>query len=204
MTRSDPNLPDTDPAGTVEADLSLGQAVRRARQGRDMSLKQVADGAGISVGLMSQIERGISSPSIRVLRAICGVLDIPVLSLFVWDDRPSEREARMIVRADRRRSVDFGDRGMVKSFLTAHDSGALQVMDIVLQPGGGSGEDAYRHVGEECGLVLVGSLEIWIDGHAFHLNEGDSFHFESVLPHKFRNLSDGRTRVLWITTPPVW
>lgn len=193
-----PDLPES------EDDASLGLAVRIARQRREMSLKQVADGAGISVGLMSQIERGISSPSVRVLRAICAVLEIPVLSLFDRDGQHADREAQMIVRAGRRRSVDFGDRGFVKSFLNAHDGGALQVMELVLAEGGGSGDDAYRHDGEECGLVLSGSFELYVDGDLFRLNPGDAFHFESRLPHKFRNLHPGETRVLWITTPPVW
>lgn len=185
-------------------DRNLGLAVRQARQARGLSLKQVADGANISVGLLSQIERGISSPSVRALRAICGVLDLPVQALFGGEDANGSQEAHRIVRANQRRSVDFGSRGMVKEFLTVHDEGALQVMEIALEPGGGSGDDPYNHDGEECGVVLKGRLELYIDGSVYRLSEGDAFHFESALPHKFRNLANGRTRVLWITTPPVW
>src|ERR1035437_6724279 len=69
------------PHGTSEAsenDRILGLAVREARHARGLSLKLVADGANISVGLLSQIERGISSPSVRALRSIFSVLDLPV------------------------------------------------------------------------------------------------------------------------------
>jgi len=187
-----------------EEDRSLGLAVRQARQARGFSLKQVADGAHISVGLLSQIERGISSPSVRALRAICGVPELPVQALFGGEEGPGNQEAHRIVRFNRRRSVDFGSKGMIKEFLTVQDEGALQVMEIALEPGGGSGDEPYNHDGEECGVVLEGRLELYIDGSVYRLGEGDAFHFESALPHKFRNLANGRTRVLWITTPPVW
>jgi|TARA_R100000049_G_C1941864_1_gene86163 transcriptional regulator with XRE-family HTH domain len=192
----------SDPSGDMD-DVSLGEAVRRARKSRGLSLQVVADGVGISTGLLSQIERGISSPSIRNLRAICDVIGIPFLSLFASDDATS-REAGMIVRAGHRRTVDFGDRGMVKSFVSAHDEGALQVMELVLSPGGGSGDDPYTHEGEECGLVLAGRLELWVDDIRHLLAEGDAFHFESRRPHRFRNAGADETRVLWVTTPPVW
>lgn len=189
---------------TEEDDLSLGLAVRRARQARGLSLKQVADAANVSVGFLSQIERGISSPSVRALRAICAILDVPVLELLGGGEADPNNEARRIVRAGQRRRVDFGDKGMVKEFLTVHDQGLLQVMELTLDPDGGSGEDAYNHEGEECGVVLEGRLELYVDGAVYRLGEGDAFHFESASPHKFRNLANGRTRILWITTPPVW
>jgi quercetin dioxygenase-like cupin family protein len=77
-------------------------------------------------------------------------------------------------------------------------------MEVILQPSGGSGEEPYSHEGEECGVVLEGRLELRIDGSVYRLSEGDSFHFESTLPHGFRNPGDGPARILWITTPPVW
>lgn len=196
--------PAADPPQNEEDDLSLGLAVRKARQARGLSLKQVADAANVSVGFLSQIERGISSPSVRALRAICAILDVPVLTLLGGNDTDTGLEARRIVRSGQRRRVDFGDKGMVKEFLTVHDQGMLQVMELTLEVNGGSGDDPYNHEGEECGVVLEGRLELYIDGQVYRLGEGDAFHFESASPHKFRNLATGRTRILWITTPPVW
>ena len=184
-------------------DVSLGDAVRRARRDQRLSLQTVADGVGISTGLLSQIERGISSPSIRNLRAICDVIGIPFLSLFDTDGEADQEEG-LVVRAGHRRIVDFGDRGMVKSFLTAHDEGSLQVMEIIIEPGGGSGEESYSHEGEECGVILNGEAELFVDEKSYQLHEGDSFHFESRRPHRFRNMGDKICRIMWVTTPPVW
>ncbi|KFE33603.1 helix-turn-helix domain-containing protein [Thioclava atlantica] len=191
-----------DPLGGLD-DVSLGDAVRRARRDRRLSLQTVADGVGISTGLLSQIERGISSPSVRNLRAICEVIGIPFMSLF--EAAPSaDRENGLIVRSGHRRTVDFGDRGMVKSFLTAHDEGSLQVMEIVIEPGGGSGDESYSHEGEECGVVLCGEAELFVDEDSYRLREGDSFHFESKRPHRFRNIGQDICKIMWVTTPPVW
>lgn len=185
-------------------DRALGLAVREARQMRGLSLKQVAEAASVSVGLLSQIERGISSPSVRALRSICTVLSLPVHALFGGQPAPDDPESRRIVRRARRRTVSFGSKGFVKEFLNAHDGGALQIIEVVLAPEGGSGERPYNHEGEEGGVVLEGRLELYVDGDLYQLEKGDAFCFESILPHKFRNLADGTTRVLWITTPPVW
>lgn len=187
-----------------EADAALGLTIRSSRQKQKLSLQQVSEQTNLSVGLLSQIERGISSPSIRVLRAICGAINLPVHELFTDDLDYNVLEARRIVRKQSRRHINFGSRGMIKEFLTAHDDGTLQVMEIFLEPGGGSGETPYEHEGEECGVVIEGQLELFVDGTVHTLSEGDSFHFESVLAHKFRNPSDEKCRVLWVTSPPVW
>ncbi|TPW27458.1 cupin domain-containing protein [Pararhizobium mangrovi] len=185
-----------------EDDEALGRAVRRARQAQGLSLKCVAARASLSVGGLSQIERGISSPSVRSLRAICDVIGVPVHALFGNDE--GQPETDRIVRAGRRRRVDFGSKGMVKEFLNARDDGALQVMEIALSPGGGSGEEPYTHDGEECGVVLQGALMLEVDGRRYSLSAGDAFTFESTLSHRFANEGEVETRVIWITTPPVW
>ncbi|WP_029003061.1 cupin domain-containing protein [Azorhizobium doebereinerae] len=193
------------PAGeTTEDDRALGLAIRAARLSRGRSLQRVAEAAGISVGLLSQIERGISSPSVRALRAICGALDVEVQALFGGEDAASAEAPRHILRVHQRRRLNLGGKGLVKDFLTAGNSGALQIMEIVLAPGGSSGLEPYHHVGEEGGVVLAGALELVIDGAVHRLGPGDAFCFESTLPHRFSNVADGETRVLWITTPPVW
>ncbi|QPC42631.1 cupin domain-containing protein [Kaustia mangrovi] len=192
------------PEASQDEDRALGRAIRDIRQARGLSLKDVADGAGVSVGLLSQIERGLSSPSIRALRAVCAVLDVPVHALFESPAAVIEEDSRRIVRAGDRRSLDFGAKAMVKELLTPDEEGALQVMEVILGPGGGSGEEPYSHEGEEAGVVLRGRMELYVDGTTYRLGEGDAFRFESTLPHMFRNAARSTTRVLWIVTPPVY
>ncbi len=187
----------------ADADVALGNAIRAARMERRLSLSAVAKSTGISVGLLSQIERGISSPSVRVLRGICKELDVPLDYLIEASDRTQDETGR-IIRVGSRRTVNFGSKKMVKEFLTTSDNSELQLMEIWLEVGGGSGEQPYTHEGEECGVVLEGRMELYVDGARYLLGEGDSFQFDSTLPHKFQNLADSMTRVLWVTTPAVW
>ncbi len=204
MKNDKPPVPESKTADTIaDADLALGNAIRAARIERRLSLSAVAKNTGISVGLLSQIERGISSPSVRVLRGICKELDFPLEYLIEASDR-SQDETGRIIRAGDRRTVNFGSKKMVKEFLTTSDTGELQLMEIWLEPGGGSGEQPYTHEGEECGVVLEGRMELFVDGVRYLLSEGDSFQFDSTLPHKFQNFADTETRVLLVTTPAVW
>ena len=199
-----PQVPEPESTDTIaDADLALGNAIRAARIERRLSLSAVAKNTGISVGLLSQIERGISSPSVRVLRGICKELDFPLEYLIEASDRCQDETGR-IIRAGDRRTVNFGSKKMVKEFLTTSDTTELQLMEIWLEPGGGSGEQPYTHEGEECGVVLEGRMELFVDGVRYLLSEGDSFQFDSTLPHKFQNFADTETRVLWVTTPAVW
>ncbi|TCK02280.1 cupin domain-containing protein [Marinobacterium mangrovicola] len=206
MKNKRPQAPSVDASATTtstDADVALGSAIRSARIERRLSLSSVAANTGISVGLLSQIERGISSPSVRVLRGICKELDVPLDYLIEASDRRQDETGRIIRKSDRR-VVNFGSKKMLKEFLTTSETCELQLMEIWLEPGGGSGEQPYTHEGEECGVVLEGRMELYVDGERYLLGEGDSFQFDSTLPHKFQNLAETPTRILWVTTPAVW
>jgi transcriptional regulator with XRE-family HTH domain len=185
-------------------DALVGQRIRARRRVRRLSLQQLAASAEVSVGLLSQIERGISSPSISVLRRICAALQIPMNWLFSEPDPDAPEEEGVIVRAGRRRTLDFSSRGMIKELLTPDESGGLQLMLVRLEPGGGSGMEPYSHVGEEAGTVLRGTVELGVDDHVFVLQAGDTFRFVSTRPHRFRNLGEGEAEILWAVTPPFY
>jgi uncharacterized cupin superfamily protein len=73
---------------------------------------------------------------------------------------------------------------------------------ITIEPHGGTGEAPYVHHGEEAGLVIQGRLLLTVDGTDHLLNEGDSFRFRSMLPHRFSNPTAAVTRVLWVNAKP--
>ncbi len=71
-------------------------------------------------------------------------------------------------------------------------------------PGSERGGEPYTHKGEEAGVVIQGALELWISGESFILREGDSFSFPSTEPHRYNNVHDGETVVIWAITPPTY
>ncbi|HEX9446582.1 MAG TPA: cupin domain-containing protein [Dongiaceae bacterium] len=202
--RGGPAAPVIDESGVGDksADLWLGQQLRVLRKGRNLSLVELADRTGLSIGNISQIERGVSSPSVRSLKKLGEALNISVGDLFQETDLPPAAEINYIVRRKTRPLLKLGATGVQKELLTPTTPGALQMLMVTIKPGGSSGPDHYTHRGEESGLVLAGVLELWIEDECFILEEGDTFRFKSTQPHRFANAGAKTASVLWVTTPP--
>ena len=182
---------------TKIADLWLGQHLRGLRKMHDLSLEQLAERCGLSVGALSQIERGITSPTMRSLRRLSEVFNVPMSQLFHEGDYPPVEELGRIVRAKGRRVLSLNTTGVQKELLTPAVSGALEIYLVTIAPGGSSGPELYTHKGEEGGYVMAGEMVLEIEDRTFHLKTGDSFRFKSQTPHRFANTSKAETMVVW-------
>ncbi|TCT02244.1 cupin domain-containing protein [Aquabacter spiritensis] len=183
----------------ADMDVRLGQRIRHLRKARGLSLKEVAERSGFSISFFSQIERGLSSPSVRVLASLAHALNVNIGSLFAEDDEAEDAAAKIVVRKSERKVLSFWRTGISKELLTPAASNArLDVYLVRMDPGGTTGEESYSHDGEEAGVVLQGEMELVVDGLTFVLREGDGFRFESPRPHSFRNLGPKMCRVLWV------
>ncbi|MET1027984.1 MAG: helix-turn-helix domain-containing protein, partial [Dongiaceae bacterium] len=123
------------------ADMWLGQQLRALRKGRGLSLVDLAGGTGLSIGNISQIERGISSPSVRSLKKLGEALQIAVGDLFQEADLPPAGEMGYIVRRKTRPLLNLGATGVQKELLTPTTPGALQLLMVTIAPGGSSGPE---------------------------------------------------------------
>jgi transcriptional regulator with XRE-family HTH domain len=201
--------PSTEPAAAIGKsaqdgqEVSLGRRIREKRQARGVSLTRLSRLAEISVGMLSQIENGVSSPSLRSLRRISEALDVPLGRLFD-DSMLSVDDDGVVVRKAARPRLDVRPGSLRKEILSPPGAKDLEMILVVIEPDGGSGEDPYSHQGEEVGLVLRGSLELWVGERRYALEAGDSFQFRSTIPHRFSNPSDERAEVLWIVSPPFY
>jgi transcriptional regulator with XRE-family HTH domain len=193
-------------AGEIGADCDqwVGRQVRDLRKARRKSLKQLAEASGLSIGLLSQIERGTSSPSLRSLQAISAALDVSPIWFFNDGRVPPEEERDVVVRRGAGRKLELPHKKLTKELATPDLSGTLQMLIVNLEPQGTTGGETYWHDGEECGYVLEGELELWVGERHFHLGQGDSFRFASELPHRSLNPGTVTTRILWITSPPFY
>ena len=181
--------------------LELGRRIRSIRERRGLSLRAVAEEAGVSESFLSQVERGVASPSVASLRGIAEALQESMASFFA----EGEEVAGHLVRvADRRRLV-HPKRHWEDVLLTPRTSKRLQVILSTVEAGQGSGEEPYSHDSdEECVLILEGRLEFWVGEEHYLLEEGDSLLFESRLPHRNVNPGPAQARVLWVITPPSY
>ena len=179
-------------------ELQLGPRIRSLRQARQVTLRELAERAGVTESFLSQVEREVTSPSIASVQRIARALDLGIAELFV-DEPPLGRVVR---RGDRRRIVYNGLKA-VDEFLTAGRDGRLQVILTTLEPGGGTGDEAYTHESdEEVVIVLEGSLELWVGDEHHVLADGDSIAYSSRQPHRNRNPGPGRAVILFCATPP--
>lgn len=182
---------------TKIADLWLGQHLRGLRKMHDLSLEQLAERCGLSVGALSQIERGITSPTMRSLRRLSEVFNVPMSQLFHEGEYPPVEELGRIVRAQGRRVLSLNTTGVQKELLTPAVSGALEIYLVTIAPGGSSGPELYTHKGEEGGYVMTGEMLLEVEDRTFHLKTGDSFRFKSQTPHRFANTTKAETVVVW-------
>jgi len=163
-------------------------------------VSRFAETVGVSPGLISQVERGITDPSLETLRRIAESLDVALFSLFQAD---VTQEAVRVVRHDRRMFVRSPHGDITYSRVSA-GAGQLEVLEGLLEPGGSSSSEPWSHPSEECSVVLGGQLTLRVGDQEWTLGEGDSCSFDSRLPHRYLNTTDEPCTFLISVTPPSY
>ncbi len=177
---------------------NLGVRLRQFRAMRNLSLAELSARAGVSVAMISHIERGQASPSIRTLDRIRRALGVSLSALFVGDSPIKPEDRRLLVRRGDRPTMDFKELGIFKELLTPAIVSNMEILIFTLSSGGNSGMNLMTRTGEKAGLILSGRFGLIVGDRSYELEEGDSFQFDSSIPHRFRNLADGETKVLYI------
>jgi transcriptional regulator with XRE-family HTH domain len=191
---------------------AVGRRIRAERRARDWTVDQVAEKAGVSKGLLSQLERGIGNPSLGNLHKIAEALDLPLSRLFVEDEptdpRPTHgvavplRPKFGIVRADARKKLLFPQERMTYELLTPDLQRSLEVLRCVIPHDWDTEDTPLCHDGEEWVYVLRGRLEGHVGDETFVLEPGDSAGYPADVPHWWRSRSDEEGEVICAITPP--
>jgi transcriptional regulator with XRE-family HTH domain len=186
------------PALAEATEVDLGARIRSLRLARRATLRQLAARAAVTESFLSQVERGVASPSIASVQRIARALDSSIAELFAADEN-----AGTVVRVRDRRRIVYQGLGAVDEFLTRGADGRLQVIYSTIEPGGGTGDEAYTHDSdEEVVVVLEGSLDLWVGPEHYRLAAGDAVTHSSRIPHRNTNPGPGVARVLFCITPP--
>ncbi len=181
-----------------EVDQEIGAGLRRLRRERSLSLIDLSARTNLSIGFLSQIERGKSSPTLRALVSMADALGVGLGDLFPQAGAGGDQTAT-IVRGAARSELQLWRSGIRKQLLTPHTEGSkLSLYIVEMEPGASTGDELYTHGGEEAGLVLSGAMSLSVENESWTLREGDSFRFLSSRPHRFSNAAEGETRVLWV------
>jgi len=177
-------------------DDEIGRSLRTLRQLKGWTLEELSSRCSLSIGFLSQVERGLSSLSITSLRAICEALEVPLTHFFAA--MPSD--GPLVVRADKPRNrIKIGDSQVVYNLLS--NSTPSRVLEAVIaeypphyQP------LPMAHAGEEFGYVLEGRILLLVEDKEEALGPGDCFHIFSTRAHTVQNLGDTAARILWVLT----
>jgi transcriptional regulator with XRE-family HTH domain len=188
----------TDP---IAPSTLLASDIRALRRVRGVTLAKMAVRLGRSIGWVSQVERGLSQPSIEDLRRIADVFGVP-LSMFFGHEAANESEGGVIVRADRRRALGSSETGLTEELLSPDLGGSFELIRSEFAAGAAMAVEAQRET-EDAGYVVSGRLDLEIGGVWHSLGAGDSFRFSNKT-YRWRNPGDVPAVVIWVVSPPVY
>lgn len=181
--------------------VDVGERLRAIRKVRRVTLRTVADRAGLSESFLSQVERGRANASVASLKRIAAALGVNVADLFEPNGGPSPPR---VLRRDVRPALSFGNLGR-KYMLTPRPLEHLQVIVGELDSRGSTGDEAYTHGdSEELLVVLEGVVHLQLGSDVFELSTGDSIDYRSSTPHRLTNAGDDTAEVMWIISPPSY
>lgn len=179
---------------------AMGARVRALRQKLGLTSAELAMRAGISVGIVNQIERAIANPSLRTLERIRTALNVS-LTFLLEGQAEIGPDPAFVRRRHARPHLTVGTLGLSKDILSPPEVEDLRFM-IVTFPPHARAEEVLTGPGQKAGLVLRGSIRLTVGNEAADLAEGDSFQFSSALPHGVVNESNRAAEILWIMAMP--
>jgi transcriptional regulator with XRE-family HTH domain len=198
----------------------LGPRLRLAREERQLSARELARRIGCSASLISQIERGVSVPSVGVLYALATELDSSLDHLLFGADQrrtaaatspspggeqagggqgPAPSGPGIVQRAGGRSIIDLAS-GVRWERLTPGADAMADFLEVIYSPGGHSTDERrpLRHDGREYGLVISGTLQANVGFESYELGPGDSIAFDSSTPHEYLNKTGEPVDAIWV------
>ncbi len=180
-------------AELLEDDQRIAAWIRAYRLRQNLTLAQLSELSGISVGHLSRLENGTRTPTVRLLLQLARALGV---SLGALVGESPEQQSVYVSRSEDRRTIDTGDTSLQS--LSDPNLRWLQAVELHLQPGR-VGEPA-SHAGEEWIYVLSGAIEIDVNGSPASLSTGDALHFRADVPHALRNPHEDSATVLIVNS----
>jgi len=180
----------------------LGPRLREVRSAGGLSVRELARRVGCSASLISQIERGVSVPSVGVLYALAtelgssldyllfgsGATPAPAVTAVAVAAAAAAPPAAVVQRGGDRKIIDLAS-GVRWERLTPQSEAMTDFLEVIYSPGGHSTDERrpLRHDGREYALILSGTLTANIGFESYDLEPGDSIAFDAATPHEYLN-----------------
>jgi transcriptional regulator with XRE-family HTH domain len=177
--------------------MELGEKIRSLRLKQKISIEQLSGMTGLSKGLISQIERDITGPSVASLWKVSKALNVTMNYFFdEYDD------FNQVVRKEERKKLMMGRADRIYELLSPDLKKQIEMLWIEIEPNECNSDELISHDGEECGVVVKGTLRILSGEKVYDLNEGDSIYLDSTIPHKYLNMGEEESVSVWAMVPP--
>jgi transcriptional regulator with XRE-family HTH domain len=195
--QGEPFDPDSQENSRSAVFLDVGHCLRRLRNGRDLSIRALAEQSGLNVNTLSLIENGKCSPSVSTLQQLASALAVPITAFFEVDITEKKISYQKVGQRARA-AFAHGTLEDLGAGLTLHGG---QPLLVTLEPKSGSGATSIVHTGHEFVYCLEGQLSYTIDECVYRLDPGDSLVFEAHLPHQWKNTGNTTSRSLLVMCP---
>jgi transcriptional regulator with XRE-family HTH domain len=166
------------------------------RQARGLTAVELAKRARVTTGFISQLEHSQTVPSLHTLQRIGAVLGVS-LTYFLLDEHGQPQ----VVRKQERQRRPLGPDGACLTLLSPQPSQHLEVALLALPPGAVSWSTTCASAGQQCHLLLHGTVRADYGDHTYRLEEGDSILWEGTRPYRLANIGPHEARLLVVTAP---
>lgn len=180
----------------------LGQKINEIRNSKGMTLKDLSEKTGLSVGFLSQVERGLTSIAILSLKSIAEALDTDLSVFFA----PPKKNCSLVLRSYEQESFQYENNSFILSNLSGEMKDRnMEITHVTILPADEKGAPAISpHAGEEFIYVLEGVLTLYYNDEEYTLYPGDSAHYKATEPHTWRNKTNRLVKILSVNTPIIF
>lgn len=180
----------------------LGEQLTELRLAKGYSQRKLAQLAGLTNTAISSIELGKSSPSINTLQSILQVLDSDLSAFFTAYEQEQKRDIKTVVKAED--LIDIGHSDVVLNLV--HNGNPSRQLSMLIEsyPPHSQTEEKITHEGEEVGTVISGTITIVLGDARYYLTTGDSYVFDTSVPHTFINDGDVPAKIVSAHTPTTF
>lgn len=181
-------------------DIEVSDRLRELRESKSLSQRELAKRSNLSSATISMIENSRINPSVGTLKNIANGLGLSLSEFFSPGSPKSER-----IFFPSRELVELGDGAISYRQVGTNLRGKpLQILHERYLPGGDTGRNRLEHKGFEGGVVVRGNLEVTVGRQRRILKPGDAYFFESIIPHRFRNIGVEECEVVSACSPPTF
>jgi transcriptional regulator with XRE-family HTH domain len=174
----------------------FGQRMRERRTQLGLTLSELAEKLGVTSSYLSYVERDAVSPSLSSLTQIAKELGVPLAYFFAEAQFTSQ-----VARDGQRSTLQLAGADVKYELLTRFPGCRFGCMIVHLETGVSTLGSLQQHPQEECLLVFEGVLELQIGPERHILEEGDSAHYDGLIPHRIMSVGDKQAVFLLVVSP---